>query len=492
MANAKFDMHMLANSGAPPFEGSCVDVAVMHALLHEEDSHSLKEMCKQILGWRWTDFMDTFKREMVLDTTPKGLAKSRVLKNGQRSVVRRPETIQEMLLRAARDNLDILVDYASNDAYGTLKLYETLDKELLNTKTYSLYPDVYPTLGHLFYLTEVPFTKVLWKCERNGVFINQEYLQTLRAPMQEEVEALERKAVELSGKVDFNINATKDLRDYFESEGYTFRTFTSGGKSGIKVGSVDKGFLEYYENQSDMAALVLRYRKLTKLIGTYIDSVHEFTDVQSRIHTRFNQDVARCMPAGELVLTSRGYLPVEQVKVGDRVITHRGRQRAVVEVSTYDPKPIYVVGLYGGLTLRTTGNHQYWTPNGSWVRADELKPGDEVVVHSTPEEWRPVSEWDGYSVSSWGRVRNESTGSLLTAQPKGKWGHLKVTLTRAGAQKRGANKKDFAVHRLVAEAFCARDVRSTEVRHLDGIGWNNTRENLMWGTSKENTEAEKQ
>ena len=294
LANAKFDMHMLANSGAPPFEGNCVDVAVMHALLYEEDSHSLKDMAKQVLGWRWTDFFDTFERQMVLDTSEKGLAKSRVLRNGQRSVVRRPETIQEMLMRASRENLEVLVDYASNDAYGTLKLYEELNARLEREKTFSLYPDKFETLADLFYLTEVPFTKVLWKCERNGIFINQEYLKSLRGPMQAEVTALERKAVELSGDANFNINSVPDLRKYFvDVKGLKPLMYTKGGKSGVKLASIDKGFLEHYEHDDELAAVVLRYRKLTKLISTYIDSVHEFTDVSSRIHTRFNQDVAR-------------------------------------------------------------------------------------------------------------------------------------------------------------------------------------------------------
>src|ERR1039458_4373166 len=45
-ANAKFDMHMLANGdlkgrGIGTIAGECVDTAVMHALLYEEESHAL-------------------------------------------------------------------------------------------------------------------------------------------------------------------------------------------------------------------------------------------------------------------------------------------------------------------------------------------------------------------------------------------------------------------------------------------------------------------
>lgn len=288
-ANAKFDMHMLANVGVE-FSGDCVDTAVMHALLYEEESHSLKDMAKQVLGWRWTDFFDTFKPLMVPDATKS----SRLLKSGAMSQPTRRETIQEMLMRCYRDDLPKLVDYASNDAYGTLRLYEVLRGELEKTGTYSLYPEWLPTMEHLFFHTEVPFTKVLWQCERNGVYVDRPYLQNLRGPMWDEHEQLRREMTQLAGDPNFNPNSTDQLRDYFfKHEGLRPLMFTKGGKSGVKQASVDKGFLEHYEHDSRMAACVLRDRKLTKLIGTYIDGADEHLDGYSRIHTRFNQDVAR-------------------------------------------------------------------------------------------------------------------------------------------------------------------------------------------------------
>jgi DNA polymerase-1 len=286
-ANAKFDMHMLANAGVN-IEGDCVDTAVMHALLHEEESHSLKDMAKQVLGWRWSDFFDTFKPLMVASgATPK------LLKNGTMNTPTRRETIQEMLMRCHKDNRALLVDYASNDAYGTLRLYETLKKELEQTNIYSLYPEWLPTMAHLFFCTEVPFTKVLYNCERNGIYVDKPYLQQLRVPMWAEHETLRRKMVGLSGDSNFNPNSVDQLRDYFlNHEGLKPLMMTKGGKSGIKQASVDKGFLEHYESESPMAKCVLRDRKLTKLIGTYIDTDEHF-DPQSRFHTRFNQDIAR-------------------------------------------------------------------------------------------------------------------------------------------------------------------------------------------------------
>ena len=298
-ANAKYDMHMLANMTVR-IAGDCVDTAVMHALLNEEKPHGLKDMAADVLKWSWSDFFDTFRPQMLPDSTKM----PRKLAGGGMSQPTRRETVQEMLMRCYHEDLPRLVDYASNDAYGTLRVYEALKKELERTVIYSLYPQWLGTMADLFFLTEVPFTKVLWKCERNGVFVNREYLQNLRIPMWKEHEDLCREMQGIWTKAgltgQFNPNSIAQLRTYFfDMLGARPLVWTNGGKSGIRQPSVDKGFLEHYEHELPMASHLLRDRKLTKLVGTYIDGADEHIDdglctgTPGRIHTRFNQDVAR-------------------------------------------------------------------------------------------------------------------------------------------------------------------------------------------------------
>ena len=489
-ANAKFDMHMVANimerlpEGMPrePFAGEIVDTAVMHALLYEEESHKLKDMANSVLGWRWSDFFDTFKPQVVTDLTKEPVIK----KGGKVKYATRHETNRELLSRFERDNLRVLVDYASNDAWGTLQLYKTLKKQLEGEKLNTLYPEWLGTMAHLFFLTEVPFTRVLWHCERNGVYVDKPYLMQLGDPMEQELLKLHRLMVTLSGDANFNPNSDDQVRRYFfDKEKLTPIKHTKGGKSGVKKASVDKTFLEHYEGDSAMASLMLQYAKLEKLLSTYIRNVDKHLDGRSRMHTKFNQDVARCMPAGELVLTSRGYLPVEQVAVGDSVIAHTGQVRTVTETSTHPASTVYAVTLENGLSLRTNGEHPYQTRDG-WTDASKLTPGDAVACHSEVEIWRIVPDWPDFFVSTWGRVRNSKTGKILTQRPKGRWGHLKVQLYRNGAQARGKDRKDFSVHGLVARAWIGPAPYRMEVRHLDGIAWNNTYGNLTYGTPHEN------
>ncbi len=60
-------------------------------------------------------------------------------------------------------------------------------------------------------------------------------------------------------------------------------------------------------------------------------------------------DYGRCVPAGTPVVTSKGILPVEQVRVGDMVLTHKGNFKAVTEV--FQRK--YTGRMY---TFKTLGN----------------------------------------------------------------------------------------------------------------------------------------
>lgn len=275
-ANAKFDMHMLANVGTN-FKGKIYDTAVMHSLIYEESPHNLKDMANSLLGWRWSDFFDTFKPQHVDDGTPKG----------------RKETIGEMLLRVYREDRQKLVEYASNDAYGTLKVFEKLDKELHDEVIHSLYPDIYANMADIFYKTEAPFTKVLYTCERNGIKVDIAHLKSIEVPVRKEIERIEREIVSLAGRV-LNPNSPLQLRQYFFEElKLKPLNISKGGKTGVRNPSCDKAFIDHYADEVPMAALIQEHRDLAKLLGTYVEGLQEHADANGRIHTHFNQSTAR-------------------------------------------------------------------------------------------------------------------------------------------------------------------------------------------------------
>jgi hypothetical protein len=67
-----------------------------------------------------------------------------------------------------------------------------------------------------------------------------------------------------------------------------------------------------------------------------------------------------CFVPGTRVLTSTGYKPIEAVKVGDLVWTHRGRWRPVVETHEGQSRTLVTAQAQGALPVHTTPNHWFW------------------------------------------------------------------------------------------------------------------------------------
>src|SRR5574337_576144 len=105
-----------------------------------------------------------------------------------------------------------------------------------------------------------------------------------------------------------------------------------------------------------------------------------------------------------------------------------------------------------------------------------------MLVLKDVELWSPIEGYDGYEVSSHGRVRSFKCGAPQILKPgKLPSGHLQVLLYREGALPRS-----FKVHRLVLLNFVGPPAPGQICRHLDGDPTNNHEDNLCWGTYAEN------
>lgn len=303
-ANAKFDMHMLANLNVD-IKGLLVDVQVMHALLFEEQPHGLKEIARTLLGWKWTDFTDTFGSMRAGICVCGG---SKASHFNQAGVCKKTGCTNfqqvgplDLLKRAEAENMNLLIDYAANDAYGTWKIFKQLDEDLGKEETWSLYDDQWPfirTMRDYYYKTEMPFTRVLYACERNGLRVNKKYLEEISPGILKDMARLRSDINQITGKMMKTSGPM--LVDYFIDEcGLRPLKMTSGGKSGIKKPSVDEKFLEHvadtYPNEpyGEVAKLLSEHNKIEKQYGTYIEKMPGRLDANDRVHPRLNQDVAR-------------------------------------------------------------------------------------------------------------------------------------------------------------------------------------------------------
>jgi hypothetical protein len=91
-------------------------------------------------------------------------------------------------------------------------------------------------------------------------------------------------------------------------------------------------------------------------------------------------------------------------------------------------------------------------------------------------DWKDIKGYEGhYQVSNTGEVRSiKGTSQVILKGDHQRNGYKRVYLWLNGS------KKNFCVHRLVAEAFIPNPLNLTDVNHIDEDKDNNSASNLEW------------
>ncbi|MDX6583457.1 MAG: polymerase [Solirubrobacterales bacterium] len=133
---------------------------------------------------------------------------------------------------------------------------------------------------------EMPLIEVLAEMERIGLRLDTERLAEIGAGMEEQIAELEAQIYEDAGH-EFTIGSPQQLATvFFDELGLTKKR---RGKTGF---STDARVLGQLRDEHPIVARVERWRELTKLKNTYLDSLPTLVDSDSRIHTTFNQVTA--------------------------------------------------------------------------------------------------------------------------------------------------------------------------------------------------------
>jgi DNA polymerase-1 len=146
-----------------------------------------------------------------------------------------------------------------------------------------------PVLQKNYREIERPLTPVLARMEQAGVLIDTALLAQMSARMEKDLRALEQKIWAEAGE-EFNVQSPVKLGQIlFEKLGYPSLKKTAKTKSastGVEVLTdlTDKGY--------PLPRLVLEFREIAKLKGTYVDALPALADEAGRIHTTFAQTVA--------------------------------------------------------------------------------------------------------------------------------------------------------------------------------------------------------
>jgi len=146
-----------------------------------------------------------------------------------------------------------------------------------------------PALERIYREIERPLTRVLARMEIMGVAIDIPLLNQISARMEKTLRGLEQRIWAEAGE-EFNVNSPVKLGQIlFEKLGYPVLKKTA------KTRSSSTGFevlSELAERGLKLPQLVLEFREIAKLKGTYVDALPAIADAEGRVHTSFRQTVA--------------------------------------------------------------------------------------------------------------------------------------------------------------------------------------------------------
>ena len=244
--NLKYDLEVLRNYNVQ-LQGPMWDTMIAHYLIQPELRHNMDFMAEVYLNYK-TIHID----ELI---GPKG--------KNQRSM---------------RDLSPTLVyEYAAEDADVTLRLKNKLEPELKKFEC-----------EDLFYNIEMPLMPVLAEMEMNGVCLDTDSLKETSNILTARLKEIEHRIYELAGK-SFNIASPKQVGTILFDE---LRIIEKPKKTKTGQYVTSEDVLQQLKNKHEIVADILEYRGITKLLGTYIDSLpHLINPRTGHIHTSFNQTV---------------------------------------------------------------------------------------------------------------------------------------------------------------------------------------------------------
>lgn len=284
--------------------------------------------------------------------------------------------------------------------------------------TYRLAKKLYPLAKkdpenlRVFTKVKMPAIDTFFDMERNGIRVDTDYFETIGNEYAKEVRLLEKRILMLvppkvrrkymfgkSGMKEDPIRiGNKDLiRDaFFSPDGFGIEPFdfdeSTKNTDNPKPSLSTSKHLKFFSGQGfEAIEMYLEHAKLSKMSETYTGNREEGTGLwqhitfnqenkEYRIHPTFNihTDTGRCLTGDTIVKLQRGTKRLDEIKVGDKVITHTGKVRPVTKLFKFDKKEVFGVILEDNTRILGTLDHRLMLDDGSWVKIKNLKLGQKL------------------------------------------------------------------------------------------------------------------
>ena len=171
--------------------------------------------------------------------------------------------------------LDDATAYAAEDADVTLRLHRVLSARM----------EAEPALQSVYRDIEMPLVEVLARVEANGVLLDGDELRRQGADLGRRMLELQQRAPGLAGR-SFNLDSPRQVCALLYDElGLPALVKTPKGQP-----SANEEALEAIADQHELPRVILDYRSLAKLRGTYTDKLPEMVNPGTgRLHTSYQQ-----------------------------------------------------------------------------------------------------------------------------------------------------------------------------------------------------------
>lgn len=271
-SQVKYDFNIMANSGHP-VAGDLLCTLTMDRVLNSHLRHGLKEVYSREFDEHMPDISELFypRSKAGKPVKPKGKSVPEVLWDAWES--RTPEERKKV------------IGYATLDAYGVLRLFHALRKQLMEIKTYWG-----PSLFDVFMWYEVPLSRELYEMERFGIQIDVEYLKTLGPQMEARAEEVKRKMQKQHSQLINPLSNRQVVNLLYDQLGLKPIKMTSGGVSGKKSPSVAQDILlQHAADGVEVAQDIVTYKSVLKMKTNYVDKLQDLVDRGNRVHATFKQ-----------------------------------------------------------------------------------------------------------------------------------------------------------------------------------------------------------
>ncbi len=236
--HAKFEYLVFCNHGIE-IKGIAFDTMLASYLIDPDERHNLKDLARKHLNWDMTP---------ISDLIGKGAK--------QRSM----------------DSVEVCdaAPYACADAAACFELTRLFKPQIKKEGLAKLFDDI-----------EMPVEIILAKMEREGIRLDGAALDELSVELDKLLAAKEKEIFKVLPR-EINLNSPIQLAELLFDEMKIPR---------VRARSTDAEVLGKLKDDYPVAGMILEYRTLAKLRGTYTDALKQLIAEDGRVHTSYNQTI---------------------------------------------------------------------------------------------------------------------------------------------------------------------------------------------------------